>query len=103
MVAPCWIALVGAYAFTSNSPSHSHSRLVVTGGQVILEDPTAAHTDGAPIDIASNVNRIAVVVRGSNGQSQLVQFLVGDDGSLAQAATTTTAPVANGVGIVAAP
>jgi hypothetical protein len=32
-----------------------------------------------------------------------VQFLVGDDGSLALAATTTTAPVANGVAIVAAP
>jgi hypothetical protein len=98
--APCWIAVVGAYAFTTNSPSHSISRFIVTGDQVIIEDPTAAHTNGAPTDIAASAERIAVVESDGNVQAHLTQFLVSNDGSLTQVASSAIASPANGVAIV---
>ena len=98
--APCWITLVGPYLFTSNSPSHSISRLIATGRQIILDAPIAAVTIGAPIDIAADGNRLAVVEDNGNGQSHLTQFRIDEDGNLVQAATTAIAGSANGVAIV---
>lgn len=98
--APCWIALSGPYLFTSNSPSHSISRLVATGRKVVLDAPVAAHTDGAPIDIATDGELLAVVESNGGGQSHLTQFRVADDGTLARATTSAIASGANGVGIV---
>lgn len=100
--APCWIALVGPYLFTSNSPSHSISRLVATGHSVILDEPVAASTLGAPIDIAAAGNRLAVVESNGGGLSHLTQFQIGEDGSLVQTATTAIASPANGVAILRA-
>jgi len=98
--APCWITLVGPYLFTSNSPSHSISRLIATGSQIILDAPVAAVTTGAPIDIAADGNRLAVVEDNGNGQSHLTQFRIDEDGNLAQVVTTAIASSANGVAIV---
>ncbi len=98
--APCWITLVGPYLFTSNSPSHTISRLVATGSSIILDVPIAASTTGAPIDIAADGDLLAVVEVNGQGQSHLTQFTIADDGSLGQAATTAIASAANGVAIV---
>jgi hypothetical protein len=98
--APCWIALVGPYLFTSNSPSHTISRLVATDNGIILDVPIAASTTGAPIDIAAVGGLLAVVEANGQGQSHLTQFTIADDGSLVQAATTAIASAANGVAIV---
>jgi hypothetical protein len=98
--APCWIALAGPYLFTSNSPSHSISRLIASGRNIVLDAPIAAHTTGAPIDIAADGGLVAVVESNGVGQSHLTQFTIDDDGNLVQAATTAIAAAANGVAIL---
>jgi hypothetical protein len=98
--APCWITLIGSYLFTSNSPSHSISRLVATGENIVLDEPVAARTGGAPTDIAAARQQLAVLESDANGQAHLTQFTIGDDGSLVQIATTAIASPANGVGII---
>lgn len=98
--APCWITLVGPYLFTSNSPSHTISRLVATGSSITLDAPVVASTTGAPIDIAARNDLLAVVEINGGGQSHLTQFSIDADGALAQTATTAVSSTANGVAIV---
>ena len=98
--APCWVTLVGPYLFTSNSPSHSISRLVATGHDIVLDAPIAAPTSGAPTDIAGDGDLLAVIEINGHGQSHLTQFRIDEDGNLVQAATTAIAGPANGVVIV---
>jgi len=98
--APCWITLVGSFLFTRNSPSHSISRLVATGRNIVLDAPIAAQTAGAPIDIAADGDLLAVIENDGNGQSHLTQFRIDDDGNLVKVATTAIASAANGVAIV---
>jgi len=98
--APCWIALLGPYLFTSNSPSHSLSRLLAGGGRVVLDVPIAAQTAGAPTDITVDADRLAVVELNGGSTSHLTQFRIDDDGNLVQAATSPIASSANGVAIV---
>jgi len=98
--APCWVTLVGPYLFTSNSPSHTISRLVATGHNIVLEAPVVAHTVGSPIDITADGNILAVVEDNGNGQAHVTQFRIDDDGNLAQVATTAIGSPANGVAIV---
>jgi hypothetical protein len=95
---PCWAALVGPYLFTTNSPSHSISRLVAGGSNIALDAPVVAQTGGAPIDVAADGNLLAVL--DSGGVSHLTQFRVDDDGNLTQTASTPIASPANGVAIV---
>ena len=99
--APCWITLIGPYLFTSNSPSHTISRLVATGAGILLDEPVAARTGGAPIDIAAAQRLLAVVESNGHGQSHLTQFSVGDDGTLVQIASTAISSAVNGVAILA--
>ncbi len=98
--APCWITLAGSFLFTSNSPSHSISRLVATGRNIVLDAPIAAQTAGAPIDIAADGDLLAVIENDGHGQSHLTQFRIDDDGNLVKVATTAIASAANGVAIV---
>lgn len=98
--APCWITLTGSYLFTSNSPSHSISRLIATGQGITLDEPVAAATGSAPTDIASAHQILAVIESNGQGQSRLTQFSIADDGALTKVASTAIASVANGVGIV---
>ncbi len=76
------------------------SRLIATGQNVVLDDPVAAHTGGAPIDIAAAHQRLAVIESNGHGQSHLTQFSIGDDGALTQTATAAIGSQANGVAIV---
>ena len=97
--APCWIALVGPYLFTANSPSHSISRLVTAGQHLRLDAPVAASTVGAPIDIAVDGDLLAVVDT-LNGTSRVNQFHIDEDGNLVRIATSTVNSAANGVAVV---
>jgi hypothetical protein len=99
--APCWIAVVGPYVFTTNSPSHSVSRLIAAGGNIILDDPVAAQTTGAPIDVDAEGDLLALVETG-DGASLLTQFRIDEDGSLTRIVSTPIASVANGIAIVPA-
>jgi hypothetical protein len=96
--APCWLTLVGAYLFSSNSPSHSISRYVVTGTQVVLDAPIVATTAGAPTDIASFGHRVAVLDGGT--ATHLTQFDVDDAGALQQRAQSVVNTGANGVAVI---
>ena len=96
--APCWLTLVDQFLYSSNSPSHSISRYVVTGAQIVLDAALVATTAGAPTDIASSAHLIAVLDGGA--QTHLTQFLVDGDGDLHQTATTVISKGANGVVVV---
>lgn len=97
---PCWAALVGPFLFTTNSPSHSVSRLIAGGRNISLDAPVAAQTGGAPIDVAAHNDLLAVVESNGNGVSHLTQFRIDDDGNLTQTISTVISSPANGVAIV---
>lgn len=96
--APCWLTLVGAYLYSSNSPSHSISRYVVTGTQVVLDAPIVATTAGAPTDIASSGHLIAVLDGGT--ATHLTQFDADDAGNLQLRAQSVVNKGANGVAVI---
>jgi len=97
---PCWAALIGPYLFTTNSPSHSISRLIAAGRNIALDAPVAAQTGGAPIDVAADSNLLAVLESNGGGASHLTQFRIDEDGNLTQTISTAIASSANGVAIV---
>ena len=99
--APCWVALTGPYLFTSNSPSHTISRLIATGRDIILDLAIAGQTSGAPTDIAADDHHLAVIEDDGGGHAHLTQFAIDDDGDLLKVGTTAIAAPANGVAIVA--
>jgi hypothetical protein len=96
--APCWLALVGQYLYSSNSPSHSISRFVVSGTQLVLDAQVVATTAGAPTDIGAFGNVVGVLDGGA--QTHLTQFAVDDDGNLQQIAVSVVNTGANGVVVV---
>ncbi len=98
--APCWLALVGPFLFSSNSPSMSVSRYAVYGQKIVQDAAVAATLNGDPTDIASGEGLVAVI-DGSGQISHLSIFSVDEDGNLTllQAADTING-AANGVAIV---
>ncbi|HEX6975217.1 MAG TPA: hypothetical protein VF147_12515 [Vicinamibacterales bacterium] len=97
---PCWIAVVGPFLFTTNSPSHSVSRLVAGGRNVVLDSPVAAQTNGAPIDIAADRDLVALIESDGGGLAHVTQFHLDADGTLTRTSTTAIASAANGIAIV---
>lgn len=100
--APCWIAVVGPYLFTTNSPSRSVSRLIAGGANILLDEPVAAQTAGAPIDVAAEGELLALVELDGAGTSHLTQFRIDEDGNLTRTVSTAIASPANGIAIVTA-
>ena len=98
--APCWITVVGPYLFTTNSPSRSISRLIAGGANILLDEPLAAQTNGAPIDVAAEGELLALVESDGAGASHLTQFHIDEDGNLTLVASTPIASGANGIAIV---
>lgn len=98
--APCWITLDGQFLFTSDSPSHAISRLVATGHSITLDQGVAAKTVGAPIDIASEGDLVALIESNDAQSGHVTLFNVDDEGNLKQVSTTAIASPANGVAIV---
>jgi hypothetical protein len=98
--APCWITVVGPYLFTTNSPSRSVSRLIAGGANILLDDPVAAQTAGAPIDVAAKGQLLALVESDGGGASHLTQFRIDQDGNLTRTVSTPIASPANGIAIV---
>jgi hypothetical protein len=97
---PCWLAVVGPYLYSSNSPSRSISRLVAGGNNIVVDLPVAAQTVGAPVDIAAVNGLLVVVESNAGGTSHLTQFRIDEDGNLAPTTSTAIASAANGVVIV---
>jgi hypothetical protein len=98
--APCWIAVVGPYLFTTNSPSRSISRLIAGGANILLDEPLAAQTTGAPIDVAAEGDLLALVEVDGPEASHLTQFRIDEDGNLTRTSSTAIASRANGIAIV---
>ncbi len=96
--APCWLALVGQYLYSSNSPSHSISRFVVSGNHLVLDAEIVASTAGAPTDIGAFGNVVGVLDGGTD--THLTQFAVDDDGNLRQIAVSVVNKGANGVVVI---
>jgi len=103
--APCWLALDGPFLFSSNSPSHSVSRYVVSGQQIVQATAVAATFNGNPADIAyasTGLNGgLAAVVDANAAVSHVSIFRVDAAGNLGlQGLATINTPTANGVAIV---
>lgn len=95
--APCWLALVGPFLYSSNSPSMSVSRYAVYGQKIVQDAAVAASFNGAPTDIASGEGLVAVI----DGGGHLSIFSVDEDGNLTLLQTASTIPTAaNGVAII---
>ena len=98
---PCWLALAGPFLFSSNSPSHTISRFVVAGQQIVQDEAVAASLTGSPTDIASGAGLVAVI-DGSGGVSRVSVFTMNDAGELTLQGAATIASAANGVAVVPA-
>jgi hypothetical protein len=98
--APCWLSLAGPFLFSSNSPSHTISRLIAVGRSVLIDQPVAAPTNGAPTDIASTRRQLAVIESDSATQAHITFFRLNEDGDLTRVASTAIASAANGIAIV---
>jgi hypothetical protein len=97
---PCWAAVVGPFLFTSNTPSHTVSRVVAASNRLLLDREVAARTTGTPSDIAADGELLALI-EGNGGTAHVTQFHITADGDLVQTATTAIASPANGIAIVA--
>jgi hypothetical protein len=98
-VAPCWLALDGPWLYSTNPPSHSVSRYLVYGREIIQKEAAAASFIGAPTDITYNSGFLGVIDN-VGGISHLSLFHVDADGNLIpQSISTVTAPI-NGVAVV---
>ena len=91
--APCWLALDGPFLFSTNPPSHSASRYVVSGGQIAQASAVAATFNGDPTDItythAGYNNSLAAVLDNNGTVMYLSVFKVGTNGSLGLQALAT--------------
>jgi hypothetical protein len=98
-MAPCWLALDGPWLYSTNPPSHSVSRYLVYGTEIIQKQAVAASFNGAPTDIASGSGSLAVI-DSVGGISHLSLFHVDGDGNpIPQSVSTVTAPI-NGVAVL---
>ena len=97
--APCWLALVGPFLFSSNSPSKTISRFAVYGQRIVQDAGVAAQLNGSPTDIASGGGLVAVI-DGNGPLSHLSIFSVDEDGNLILQTAATINGAANGVAVV---
>jgi hypothetical protein len=102
---PCWLALDGNFLFSSNSPSHSVSRYVVSPQGLVQATAVAATFNGNPTDITfaklGNAGGLAAVVDANGTVSHLSIFRVDAAGNLAlQGLATINTPTTNGVAVV---
>ena len=97
--APCWLALLGPFLFSSNSPSMSISRYAVYGQKIVQDAAVAASLSGDPTEIASGEGLIAVI-DGNGALSHLSIFKVDEDGNLSLRIANIIRAPANGVAIV---
>lgn len=100
-LSPCWLALVGPFLFSSNSPSMTVSRYAVYGQKIVQDAAIAAQLNGDPTDIASGAGLVAVI-DGNGPISHLSMFAVDEDGNLSLQGAATINSAANGVAIVRA-
>jgi hypothetical protein len=103
--APCWVALDGPFLFSANTASHSVSRFVVSGDNIVQAQPVAAAFNGGPTDIAfahaGYGTGLAAVIDANGAQSHLSIFRVDGAGNLGlQGSATIGTPATNGVAIV---
>ena len=96
---PCWLALVGPFLFSSNSPSKTLSRYAVYGQKIVPDAAVAAQLNGSPTDIASGDGLVAVI-DGSGQLSHLSIFTVDEDGNLTLQIANTINGAVNGVAVV---
>jgi hypothetical protein len=97
--APCWLALVGPFLYSSNSPSMSISRYAVYGQKIVQDAAVAAQLNGNPSDIASGDGLIAVI-DGAGSTSHLSIFSMDQDGNLSLVRASTINAPANGVAVI---
>ena len=102
-LSPCWLALVGPFLYSSNSPSMSVSRYAVYGQKIVQDAAVAATFSGSPTDIASGGGFVAVIDGSGTAPNQVTHlsvFSVDEDGNLTSKGVATISGAANGVAVV---
>lgn len=100
--APCWVTLDGPFLFSANSPSHTVSRYVVYGKNIIQDAAIVSTFNGNPTDITYH-DHLAAVVDGDGTLSHVSVFAVDEDGQFTLTGLATINDVAtNGIAIVVA-
>lgn len=96
---PCWVALMGPWLFSANTPSKSLSRFNVTESSIAIAEEIAAKTNGEPTDIDAGAGILAVLELGEN-EAYLSQFQVDNQGNLKLNNHVATVSTANGVAVI---
>jgi hypothetical protein len=100
--APCWVTLDGPFLFSANSPSHTVSRYVVYGKNIIQDAAIVSTFNGNPTDITYH-DHLAAVVDGDGTLAHVSVFAVDEDGQFTLTGLATINDVAtNGIAIVVA-
>jgi hypothetical protein len=97
--APCWVALMGPFLFSSNTGSHTVSRYAVYGQKIVQDAAVVAQQNGGPADIAAAEGLVAVI-DGSGQVSHLSIYKVDEDGNFLLVKASTINSAANGVALV---
>jgi hypothetical protein len=97
--APCWLALLGRWLFSSNTPSKSITRYNASDTNLSIAELVAAKTNGEPTDIDADAGIVAVL-EAANGSSALTQFQVDNNGNLTLINSVPTSDTANGIAII---
>lgn len=103
--APCWLVLDGSFMFSTNTASHTVSRYIVSGNQIVQTVPVAASFSGGPTDMAlvhhGKGGGLAAVIDNDGAVSHVTMFGVDANGNLTmQGRATVPAPKVNGAAIV---
>jgi 6-phosphogluconolactonase len=92
-MAPCWVAISGSYAFTTNAHSSTISTYQVGwGGTLTLLVPIAASTGAADTDMAIGGSHGQYLLVYDAGAGEIQDFAIGSGGSLASAYSVASLP-----------
>jgi 6-phosphogluconolactonase (cycloisomerase 2 family) len=92
-LAPCWVAVAGPYAFTTNAHNNTISTYHVGwDGTLTLVAAVAASTGAADTDMAIGGSHGQYLLVYDAGAGEIQNFAIGSDGSLASAYSVSSLP-----------
>jgi 6-phosphogluconolactonase len=92
-LAPCWVAISGSYAFTTNAHSNTISTYQVGGdGALSLASAVAATTGAADTDLATGGSHGQYLLVYDAGAGEIQEFQIGRGGSLTSVDNASSLP-----------
>jgi 6-phosphogluconolactonase len=92
-LAPCWVAVSGSYAFTTNADSSTISSYQVgAGGTLSLVSAVAATTGATDTDMAIGGSHGQYLLVHDSGAGEIQEFEIGSGGSLTSVDSVSSLP-----------